>query len=127
MGFCSCDNSTEKTEPSFETRILGNWSAVSEDYNQIAPEWAFFYEAAIKFYPDHSFAINVGRGVADSAVFKMGTWELKNNNHSIIFYSTMDDLGTVYRDTTEFKISIDSADKLILENDTNLIRHKRLE
>jgi len=99
--------------------------AVTEDGHQVAAEWGFTYEGSIKFYPDHSFAENVG--VNTTNVFKLGTWELKNNNRSIIFYSVMNDSGTIKKDTTEFNISIDLMGKLILQNSQNLIRHKRIE
>jgi hypothetical protein len=123
--FTGCAKKDE--DSSFKNRILGNWMAVSADYTQISLEWGFFYEGSIKFYPDNSFAVNVSAATPDNGDFKMGTWKLKNNNSSIIFYSVLNDLGTIKRDTTEFKISIDSTGKLILENDQNLIKHKRIE
>jgi hypothetical protein len=119
---------TKKDENiSFKDKILGNWKAVSEDGMQIAPEWGLTYEGSIKFYPDYSFAENVAPSADDNAIFKLGTWKLMNNNSSIIFYSVINDLGTIYRDTTEFNISIDSMGKLILKNDQNFIRHIKIE
>jgi hypothetical protein len=125
LSFAGCAKKGE--DSSFKNKILDNWMAVSADYTQIAREWGFFYEGSIKFYSDNSFAVNVSATTPDNGVFKIGTWKLKNNNSSIIFYSVLNDLGTIKRDTTEFKISIDSTGKLILENDQNLIRHKRIE
>ena len=94
---------------------------------QVAPEWGLTYEGSIKLYPDNSFAENVAAGADDNAIFKLGTWKLMNNNSSIIFYSVINDLGTIYRDTTEFHISIDSMGNLILKNDQNFIRHIKTE
>jgi hypothetical protein len=121
--FSRCAN--KDALPSMEKMIIGNWQAVTVDGHQMAAEWGFTYEGSIKFYPDHSFAENVGANPIN--VFKLGTWELKNNDRSIIFYSVMDDSGTIKRDTTEFSVSIDLMGKLILQNSQNLIRHKRIE
>jgi len=123
--FTSCTKKDE--DNSFKNMILGNWMAVSVDNMKIAPEWGFFYEGSIKFYPDNSFAVNESSVTDSNDTFKMGTWKLKDNNSSIIFYSVMNDFGTIRRDTTQFRISIDSTGKLILENDQNFIRHKRIE
>src|SRR5450432_4287652 len=123
--FTGCTKKDE--DSSFKNRIIGNWMAVAEDNTQIAPEWGFYYEGYIKLYTNNTFAVNVSPGMVDNGTFNMGTWKLKNNNSSIIFYSVQNDLATIRRDTTEFKISIDSTGKLILENDQNLIKHKRIE
>src|SRR5882724_8035935 len=93
----SCSKS--ETAPPLQNKILGNWQAVNDSYQQIAPEWGFIYEASIKLYADKSFAINVPAGANDNTVFKLGTYELKNNNTSIIFYSVLNDAGTIQTDT----------------------------
>ena len=122
--FAGCAKKVEAS--SFKNMIIGNWMAVGEDDMQIAPEWGFFYEASIRLYADNSFAVNVP-AADDTATFRLGNWKLKDNNSSIIFYTVLNDSGTIKRDTTEFKISINSAGNLILQNDQNLIRHVRIK
>jgi hypothetical protein len=121
--FSSCRK--EATKSSFETKILGNWRVVDATNEPSDVEWGLFYVLSTKLYGDRSFKINLGDGIDDN-VSKTGTWTLNENINSIIFYTVVTESGTIYRDTTEFSISIDSQQRLILKNDKISIAHVKL-
>jgi hypothetical protein len=116
----------ENVEPSLENRIIGNWLVVREGYDPTIVEWAFFYVGSVKLYKDKSFKLNVGELTDDPNTPTQGTWRLISNKNSIVFYSYVNDVGTVYTDTTEFEISFDDSEKLVLENDQIRVLHKKL-
>jgi hypothetical protein len=116
----------DETKPSvFESKILGNWLVIDINNQPSNTEWGLFYVFSTKLYADRSFKVNLGTGV-DSNSFRTGKWILNEEINSITFYSAVDELGTIERDTTEFNISIDSSDRLILKNASGTIMHKRL-
>jgi len=121
--FTSCHK--DQAEPSFESKILGNWLVVSSDYTASTTEWGFFYVSSVKLYKDKSFKLNLGTQPDDPTSLKPGTWELIKDKKSIVFYTVVNDMGTILRDTTEFKISLDSSNRLILENERTKIFHKK--
>lgn len=111
--------------PAFESKILGNWLVVNETYDQSVVESGFFYVGAVKLYEDKTFKINVG-DQDDPAGLKHGTWKYLCDKNSIVFYSYVNDFGTIYSDTTTFKISLENNEKLILENDWIKVLHKKV-
>jgi hypothetical protein len=122
-----CFNNCKKEEmnSSFETKIISNWLVVNADNSAGVVEWGLYYVGSIKLYADKSFKVNLGTSIDDNTS-KTGTWELDDTKNSIIFYSVINDLQTIYRDTTEFNISIDLTEKLILKNDWISIPHQKL-
>ncbi len=121
-------NSCKKDEgqpAGFENNILGNWSVVDAANEPITVEWGLFYVSTTKLYADKSFKVNLGTG-PDTSGSRTGTWRLNENKDSIVFYSDINIPGAISRDTTEFNISIDSKDRLILKNAGMTIAHIRL-
>ena len=114
----------DETTTPFEERILSNWIVMNGDIPSVT-EWGLFYVGSVKLYRDKSFRLNLGDQVDDYSATRQGTWELKDNKRKILFYTYVNDVETVYSDTTEFNISIDNSDKLILENEWIKILHKR--
>jgi hypothetical protein len=122
--FNSCKK--DEAKPSvFESKILGNWNVVDAVNKPITVEWGLFYVSTTKLYADRSFKINLGTGI-DINGSRNGTWLLNENNNSIIFYSVVNESGTIYRDTTEFNISIDLTGRLILKNSNITITSLKL-
>jgi hypothetical protein len=115
----------EEAKPSIEKKILSNWQVVTESYDPSVVEWGFFYVASVKLYEDKTFKLNIGSQPDDPNLPKHGTWKLVNKEKSLVFYSYINDGGTIHRDTTDFKISFDPNDKLVLENDWIKILHER--
>lgn len=122
--FNGCHKEDER--PSFENGIIGNWLVVNENYSQAVVEWGLFYVGSVKLYEDKSFKLNVGELTVDPNTPKNGTWKLASAKNSIVFYSYLNDVGKIYRDTTEFKILLNQSGQLVLENDWIKILHKKL-
>jgi hypothetical protein len=119
--FISCIKTS--TEASFKNKITSDWLVVGTDSfhddNGIVVEWGLYYVNAIGIRSDNSFTVNHNSTPT-------GTWTLTDNQQKIIFYSQFDDQGMVYKDTTQFKISINSNDQLVLTNDHGSFIHKRI-
>jgi hypothetical protein len=129
VSFISCKKTS--TEASFKNSIVGDWLVVSTDSfhdstdsfhndNGIVVEWGLYYVNTIGIRSDYTFTVN--RNPVPT-----GTWKLKDNRQNIVFYSLVDEQGTIYKDTTEFKISIDSNDRLILADNQWSFIHKRIQ
>jgi hypothetical protein len=126
--FCFNSCNKKNAAPSFESRILGNWLVVDADNKPHADEWGFYYVISVKFYSNNSFRLNLGTGVDDdNNTAKTGTWKLKDNKNSIVFYTVAESGGTIYRDTTEFNISFNPDKKLVLENNRVKILHQKMD
>ena len=108
-----------------ERKIIGNWQVVTEDYSQSIVEWGFFYVGAVKLYEDRTFKVNVFSSEDEASMPKHGTWKLSGCN-TIVFDTEVDDAGTVHRRKNEFKISLRSDDKMVLEDEWSTILHHRL-
>ena len=117
--FCNCKKEAMKSP--VESKFLGNWLVVDSSNQDMVVEWGIFYVSSVKLYSDKTFRVNLGRSVDDSSS-KTGSWVL-NNKDSINFYTMVSDGGTIYRDTTDFNISIDPDGKLILKNNWISIKH----
>ena len=106
----------------FKNQITGDWLVVGNpDFRMesgMVIEWGLFYVGAVGIHSDHSFTINK----SDKPV---GKWKLAEGLSKIIFYSEINDAGTIYRDTTAFKISLKN-DELILKDDVRYFIHKRI-
>jgi hypothetical protein len=120
-GFIACKKTD--TASYFKNKIIGDWLVTgTHSFNNeggMTVEWGLYYVNEVGLKNNNSFTVN-------GSVTPTGTWELKDNQHRIIFYTQITDAGTVYRDTTAFNISLDATDHLILENDWAYFRHKRI-
>lgn len=110
-----------------ESKILGNWQVINPDDNDSpgVAEWGLYYAGTIKFYNDGSFKINLGTSIDDNTS-KSGTWELDNTKSSVTLYSVFTGVQPTLRDTTQFNITIDPKERLILSTNWISITHKKL-
>jgi hypothetical protein len=121
---CKKSGADANAQPAFRDEILGHWLVVSNnslhDDNGIVVEWGGYYVRSVTIRKDSTFAMN---GDAGSS----GTWKLNGTEDKIVFYTWANATRSVIGDTTEFKISIDTNQELILEKDSALIRHRRIK
>ena len=118
--FIGC--SKDEMNSSIETNLMGDWVVVDNNNQSFIVEWGIFYVASVKFYSDKTFKINWGSAADDSSA-RSGTWLLDHSKDSITFFTAVQDLNTIYRDTTTFNISIDTAGRPILKNQWNTFTH----
>jgi len=109
--------------PAFREKILGNWLTVSNnsfhDDNGIVVEWGGYYVRTVRLRNDSTFAMNGDSGTS-------GTWKLNNAEDTIVFYTWVNATGAFILDTTQFKVSIDTSQELVLEKNPMHLRHKRI-
>src|SRR5262249_24799056 len=118
---CSCQKSDDGS--ALGERIIGNWlvigkESVSNDEG-VTVRWGLYYLHMLSLKMDHAFTV-------DGNEFSAGFWKLGDNDQRITFYSMVNGIGTTYRDTTEFAVSIDNNDQLILSNDQGKFIHRRI-
>ena len=121
--FVACKKTNSDTN-TIDKKMIGNWLVVGADNfrndSGMVVEWGLYYVNKVIINADNSFGIN-------SSSNRTGTWKLKDNESSIVFYSEVNDVGTIYRDTSEFKISVNSNDELILARNPISFVHKRIK
>ena len=104
-------------------KVTGKWLTVSmNDFRNdsgIVVEWGLFYVGTLGINADKTFIINDG-------IVPIGTWELKNDGSTIEFYSKFGTEIGILKDTSEFNVSINSKDELVLQRGATTFRHRRL-
>lgn len=115
----------DQTSSSLEKKYLGNWLVVDDNNQEYDAEWHLFFVNSVKLYSDRTFQVNLDKAV-DTGGGRQGTWKLNAPGDSIVFFTRVTNFGMDLFDTTGFHISLDSKDRLVLENKLMQVKHRRM-
>jgi len=132
--YLTCEKSEIIPSDTFQNKIIGDWLLVSEkqklnsyliteDDNGIMGYWAgngISWVGNIEF--NRNKTVNINHFGIDGPA--NGTWKLENK--TITFFTETEYVGLLLRDTIQFEISIDESERLVLENDQLLLKHRKL-